>query len=119
MKTPPLSANFGALLPMKDRSKTIIPLQGSSYNVLVEWENGEITSETLSIIAADDPVTCAIYARDNNLLDPEGWKRFKGIAKWERSCVIWLIKPNCAPIRLHPSTSLATRYSKTLPMQFG
>jgi len=36
--------------------------KGSSYNVLVEWENGEITSEPLSIIAADDPVTCAIYA---------------------------------------------------------
>ncbi len=56
----------------------------SSYNVLVEWENGEITSEPLSIIAADDPVTCAIYAQDNNLLDLEGWKRFKGIAKWEK-----------------------------------
>ena len=36
--------------------------KGSSYNVLVEWENGEITSEPLGIIAADDPVTCAIYA---------------------------------------------------------
>jgi len=58
--------------------------KGSSYNVLVEWENGEITSEPLGIIAADDPVTCAIYARDNNLLDLEGWKRFKGIAKREK-----------------------------------
>ncbi len=56
--------------------------KGSSYNVLVKWENGEITSEPLSIIAADDPLTCAIYARDNNLLDLEGWKQFKGIAKW-------------------------------------
>jgi len=34
--------------------------KGSSYNVLVEWENEEINSEPLSIIAADDPVTCAI-----------------------------------------------------------
>ena len=48
---------------------------------MIEWENGEITTEPLAIIAADDPVTCAIYARDNNLLDLAGWKRFKGIAK--------------------------------------
>ena len=49
---------------------------GSSYNLLIEWENGEVTKEPLNIIAADDPVTCAIYAQDNNLLDKPGWKRF-------------------------------------------
>jgi hypothetical protein len=27
------------------------------------WENGEIATEPLAIIAADDPVTCAIYAK--------------------------------------------------------
>jgi hypothetical protein len=43
--------------------------KGSQYNVLVEWETGEITAEPLSVIAADDPVTCAIYARENGLLD--------------------------------------------------
>ena len=36
--------------------------KGSKYNVHVEWETGEITFEPLSIIAADDPVTCAAYA---------------------------------------------------------
>ena len=55
--------------------------KGSKYNVMVEWETGEITSEPLDIIAKDDPVTCAIYAKDNNLLEISGWKRFKGIAK--------------------------------------
>ena len=58
--------------------------KGSKYNVMVEWENGEITSEPLSIIAADDPVTCAIYARDNNLLELDGWKRFKRLAKRQK-----------------------------------
>jgi hypothetical protein len=48
--------------------------KGSSYNVQVEWENGEVTDEPLSIIAADDPVTCAVYARDHNLLSMPGWK---------------------------------------------
>ena len=48
---------------------------------MVEWENGEKTEEPLNVIAADDPVTCAIYARENNLLHLQGWKRFKGIAR--------------------------------------
>ena len=52
---------------------------GSKYNVLLEWENGEITPEPLSVIATDDPVTCAIYAKDNNLLETDGWRRFKSI----------------------------------------
>ena len=58
--------------------------KGSLYNVMIEWENGEISSEPLSVIAADDPVTCAIYARDNGLLDLDGWKRFKRLAKRQK-----------------------------------
>ncbi|GAX27530.1 hypothetical protein FisN_UnNu102, partial [Fistulifera solaris] len=61
--------------------------KGCSYNVLIEWENGEITAEPLNVIAADDPVTCAIYAKDNNLLDMPGWKRFKSIAKRHKKFV--------------------------------
>ena len=62
---------------------------GSSYNVRVEWENGELTDEPLAIIAADDPVTCAIYARDKNLLDKPGWQRFRGIAKRQKK-LFWM-----------------------------
>ena len=51
---------------------------------MIEWENREITSEPLSIIGADDPVTCAIYARENKLLDKPGWKRFTRLAKREK-----------------------------------
>jgi hypothetical protein len=49
--------------------------KGSSWNVLMEWETGEITTEPLSLIAQDDPVTCALYARDNDLLDTPGSKQ--------------------------------------------
>ena len=55
--------------------------KGSSYNVLVAWETGEQTYEPLDLIAKDDPVTCAIYAKDKALLDKPGWKHFKSIAK--------------------------------------
>jgi len=47
---------------------------------MVEWENEEVTSEPLSIIATDNLVTCAIYARENNLLD----LHFKGIARQDK-----------------------------------
>jgi hypothetical protein len=36
---------------------------------MIEWENGEITQEPLRVIAADDPISCAIYASENGLLD--------------------------------------------------
>jgi hypothetical protein len=57
---------------------------GSRFNVLVEWENGEITNEPLSVIAADNPVTYAAYEREHDLLDVEGWKRFRNLAKREK-----------------------------------
>ena len=58
--------------------------KGSRFNVLVSWEAGEATYEPLNIIAADDPVSCAIYAMKNNLLEEEGWKRFKRLAKRQK-----------------------------------
>ena len=58
--------------------------KGSKYNVQVEWETGEITFEPLSIIAADDPVTCAAYAKENDLLALEGWCRFRSLAKKDK-----------------------------------
>ena len=35
----------------------------------------------MKVIAADDPVTLAQYALDNDLLNTAGWRRFSGIAK--------------------------------------
>ena len=61
--------------------------KGSKYNVQEEWETGEITYEPLSIIAADDPVTCAAYAKENDLLDLEGWHRFRKLAKKDKVLV--------------------------------
>jgi hypothetical protein len=52
--------------------------------VLVEWETGETTYEPLKTIAADDPVKCADYARENNLLNTDGWKQFQRLAKSEK-----------------------------------
>ena len=48
---------------------------------MVEWETGEITEELLSLIAADDPYTCATYVKKHDLLHLDRWKRLKHIAK--------------------------------------
>ena len=47
----------------------------------MEWETGEVTYEPLSVIAADDPVTCAAYAKQHDLLAVEGWCMFRNLAK--------------------------------------
>jgi hypothetical protein len=46
--------------PLKRKDQTY---KGSSYNVLVEWEDGSQTDEPLDIIIRDDPVTLVIYAK--------------------------------------------------------
>ena len=54
---------------------------GSKFNIMVEWENGEVTTEPLAVIAKDDPATVAQYAYDSGLLDTPGWQRFRKMAK--------------------------------------
>ena len=50
----------------------------------MEWETGEATFEPPSVIAADDPVTCAVHAKQNDLLALEGWQRFKNLANRDK-----------------------------------
>ena len=54
--------------------------KGSSCDVTVEWENGEITDKPLSMIAVDAPIECAKCARQNHLLDLPGWRRLRPVA---------------------------------------
>jgi len=54
---------------------------------MVEWEDGSTTYEPLTTIAADDPVTVALYAKEKGLLDTPGWKRFKRIANREQKLI--------------------------------
>ena len=65
--------------------KDDLTYNGSLYNVMVEWETGEITEESLSIIAKDDPVTCAAYAKEYNLLHLPEWNKLKCIAKHQKN----------------------------------
>ena len=53
------------------------------YNIMVEWETGEINEEPLSIIVHDDPVTCTAYAKEHKLLHLPEWNKLKHIAKYQ------------------------------------
>ena len=76
---------FRALIGHQGPLKTTDPnWKGCKYNVLVDWETGEKTYEPLSVLAADDPVTCATYSKANDLLCIDGWKRFRNLAKRDK-----------------------------------
>jgi hypothetical protein len=57
--------------------------KGSSYNVLVHWEDGSEIFKPLTIMVKDDPLTCTLYAKAHDLLDTPGWKSLKRIATRE------------------------------------
>ena len=61
--------------------------KGSKYNVMVEWESGEVTYEPLTLISKDDPINCAVYAKKHDLLDTIGWKHLKRYAKTSKRLI--------------------------------
>jgi hypothetical protein len=80
--------------------------------VLVEWENGEITTEPLSVIAADNPVTCAVYAREHDLLDIEGWKCFQNLAKCKKHFLRLVKQAKMKSYRQSPKYKVGYRIPK-------
>ena len=61
--------------------------KGSKYNVMVEWESGEVTYEPLTLISQDDPITYSVYAKNHYLLDTTGWKHLKIYAKTSKRLI--------------------------------
>lgn len=51
--------------------------KSSAYNLLILWADGSKSWEPLYDFQLDDPVTCALYAKANDLLDVKGWARLK------------------------------------------
>ena len=58
--------------------------KGSKWNVQIEWETGEMTFEPLSVIAADDPITSAAFAKEQNIYNLDRWKRSRHLIKKEK-----------------------------------
>ena len=83
--------NFRALKGDQGPLKATDPnWKGCKYNVLLEWETGEKAYKPLSVLAVDDPVTCASHAKGNGLSHIDGWERFKNLVKSNKhdlSCI--------------------------------
>ena len=51
------------------------------WEVELEWSDGSKTWEPLSSVITDDPITCARYAKEHDLLNVQGWKRLRTYAE--------------------------------------
>jgi len=80
--------------------------KGSWFNVMMEWEADEVTP--------DDPVTCAIYAQGNNLLDVDGWKQFKWITKHQKKLLRMVIQVKLKSF----CTALRYKYRYEVPRNY-
>ncbi len=47
---------------------------GSQWNLQILWDDGSITWEPLNMIGKDDPLSCARFAQEHDLLEKPGWK---------------------------------------------
>ena len=65
---------------------------GISYNLLIEWATGEMTWEPLRNIIADDPYSCAVYAKNFDLLNTQGLKQLKRHARTAKRIIRTLKK---------------------------
>jgi hypothetical protein len=72
-----IKSHQGPLLPSNP------DYRGSRWNVLVEWETGEITLEPLKAVQHEKAM-CGLYARKHGLLEQPGWHQFKRYAKREK-----------------------------------
>ena len=51
-------------------------------DIKIEWEDAGVTArEPLTITDKCNPVMCAVYAKENGLLNEPGWKQFKKHAR--------------------------------------
>jgi hypothetical protein len=57
---------------------------GSDYNIKTGWEIGTVSVEPFYFLAKVIPVDLAMYAKKHDLLEKEGWKRFRRIANQDQ-----------------------------------
>mgnify|MGYP000190688541 CR=1 FL=1 len=73
-----MQTDFMTRRPFEQKPPIVERRQVQCQSRMGEWGD---QCEPLHVIAADDPVTCAVHAKDHGLLDADGWKRFKRLAK--------------------------------------
>ena len=73
-------------LAIRDPSRLHISIgKGANTMSLLIGRLGRRPMTPLSVLAVDDPVTCATYAKENDLLHIYGWKRLRNLAKRDKT----------------------------------
>ena len=78
--------------------------KGSKYNVRVEWENGEITEEPLSVIAVDAPVACVHFWTSQNGGDSREFPSNK------ENCSLRQTRQRLGTTSISQNSSMGSRY---------
>ena len=55
--------------------------KGCPWLLLIDWDGHDATWEPRNIIEESDPMTVATYAKENNLLNVSGWKKYKNMGR--------------------------------------
>ena len=87
---------------------------GSTWNLLVHWEDGSQTWEPMTILAKDDRVSVAKYGLDNDLLDKPGWKRLKAITRRKVHFQRMVNQSKVAPSRHIPVYKFGVRIPRNI-----
>ena len=77
-------------------------LDGSEYNVEVEWETGEVLTEPFNFIAEDAKFDLVIYAKENDLPTKPGWMQFQNLARNEKKTLMLVKQARLRPFRTAP-----------------
>ena len=91
----------------------------SLYNIMVEWETGEITEEPVSMIAQNDPVTCAAFAKEHNLLHLPEWNKLRHIAKHQKTLTRAINQPRLDKLGDLQHINLGTSFQETTNMPWN
>jgi len=84
------------------------------FNLQIRWTDGSISSEQLGHMKKDDPVSCAIYGKEHNLLDLPVWKRFKNIVSNEKKTPRMIHQANLRLFRQPQSLNWANKSHGTI-----
>ena len=90
---------------------------GGTWNVNVEWENGEVTAEPLSVIGADPQLSVPSTQRTMACLTFLDGNDSAVLLNKPRRCCEWSTRPSFNPTTLHLGTSMAMKCQGTTIMQ--
>ena len=91
--------------------------KGSKYNVMVEWESGEVTYEPLALISKDDPITCAVYARNMIFLTQQDGNTSKDMPRHPKDSSELSSNPGFAKLEPQLDINMVSKSQRITMMQ--